>query len=1079
MNNMIVKLGIRLFLFCMVAAIALAITNEITKGPIAEQALASKMAALRTVMPGCTYEQAELGELEADSELDELYIARDSDGNIAGYAITASPNGYGGEIPITFGVSTAGHVTQVYVGSLQETAGLGSKVGESAFKDQFIGIAADDTTLRNDVDTISGASVSSGAFLRAAEDALAYAKNVLNITPAAGNKEEILAAFNAANGGEVGAAQNVPVETHTVTVKGFDTFDVDVDVDADGKIVSVVVPSNNETPDIGGALISDNAVFEALSGQDIATAQIDVRAGATLTSNAINEALSKVAAEISGSTGAKVYDVTGIAPFKVAVELDADGKILSVTVPEHGETSGYGADLIADTAVFDALVGQDIATAQIEVKSGATLTSNAINDALAQAAKDFAGDSAPVTVPGDPYTVKGLNKFTIYIELEGDKIASVTVPHHEETPEFGGALLTEEALSALVGKSVSEAKVDTVSGSTLTSDALNTALGMAALANGYTPAVTETKAEEPKAEEPAAEEAKAEEPVTEESEGTEPEGETSEPVTVANNVTKVDVKGYNEFTVEIGLDEAGKITSFEIPANEETAGLGAALIEDKAVFEALIGQDVATARIDVRTGATLTSDAINEALSKAAAVNGFGAENVEETPETEETKPETAEPEKATGKVTKVEVTGYMPFTVEIGLDEAGKITSFEIPANEETAGLGAALIEDKAVFEALIGQDVATARIDVRTGATLTSDAINEALSKAAAVNGFGAENVEETPETEETKPETAEPEKATGKVTKVEVTGYMPFTVEIGLDEAGKITSFEIPSHEETAGLGAALIEDKAVFEALIGQDVATAQIDVRAGATLTSNAINEALSKAAAVNGFGAEKAEEAPEAEEPKPETAEPEKATGKITKVEVTGYMPFTVEIGLDEAGKITSFEIPSHEETAGLGAALIEDKAVFEALIGQDVATAQIDVRTNATLTSNAINEALAKAASENGFAAESAEEEVATASEAQNTASAKKVVKADVTGLQAFTVEIAVDDAGKILRVEIPEHNETPGYGADLIEDKAVFEALAGQDIADAQIDVRSGATLTSNAINDALKKAAEEVGK
>ena len=123
MNNMIVKLGVRLFLFCLIAAIALAITNEVTKGPIAEQALKSKMAALNTVMPGCTYEEADIGELEEGSELDELFIAKDKDGNIVGYAITASPNGYGGEIPITFGISAEGHITQVYVGSLQETAG--------------------------------------------------------------------------------------------------------------------------------------------------------------------------------------------------------------------------------------------------------------------------------------------------------------------------------------------------------------------------------------------------------------------------------------------------------------------------------------------------------------------------------------------------------------------------------------------------------------------------------------------------------------------------------------------------------------------------------------------------------------------------------------------------------------------------------------------------------------------------------------------------------------------------------------------------------------------------------------------
>ena len=81
-----------------------------------------------------------------------------------------------------------------------------------------------------------------------------------------------------------------------------------------------------------------------------------------------------------------MYDVTGFAPFKVGIAVDENGKIVSVSVPENSETPGLGADLIADQSIFDALVGQDIATAQIDVKSGVTLTSDAINAALKQAA---------------------------------------------------------------------------------------------------------------------------------------------------------------------------------------------------------------------------------------------------------------------------------------------------------------------------------------------------------------------------------------------------------------------------------------------------------------------------------------------------------------------------------------------------------------------------------------------------------------------------------------------------------------------------------------------------------------------
>ena len=195
----IIKLAIRLFTFALVASVALAVTNEVTKGPIEAQKLASKMEALNTVLPGCEYEQIEYEGISEDSDLDELFVGKVG-GEVQGYALTAAPQGYGGEIPITLGVSAEGYVTQVYVGALQETAGLGSRVGESEFKDQFIAIAADPDTLRDDVDTLSGATVSSTAFVNAVSDMLTYTKGTLGIEPHAGDKDAVLAAAAAAAG---------------------------------------------------------------------------------------------------------------------------------------------------------------------------------------------------------------------------------------------------------------------------------------------------------------------------------------------------------------------------------------------------------------------------------------------------------------------------------------------------------------------------------------------------------------------------------------------------------------------------------------------------------------------------------------------------------------------------------------------------------------------------------------------------------------------------------------------------------------------------------------------------------------
>ena len=771
-----------------------------TKGPIAEQKIAAQKEALNKVLPGCAnYEEIEAIEgLAEGSAVEQLFAGKNDAGDVQGYALVANPQGYGGPIPITLGVSTEGYVTQTYVGALQETAGLGSRVGEAEFMDQFIGIAADPDTLRDDVDTIGGATISSSAFINAVSDMLTYTRDTLGIEPHAGDKDAILAAAAAANGGETAEAEPI-VTTGTYDVTGFAPFKVEIAVDENGKIVSVSVPEHSETPGFGADLIADTAVFDALVGQDIATAQIDVKAGATLTSNAINDALRQ--AGTPAESAAKTYDVTGFAPFKVAIELDDAGKIVSVSVPENGETPGFGADLIADTAVFDALVGQDIATAQIDVKSGVTLTSNAINDALRQAAAEFGGanDAAPV-IPGDPYTVKGMNKFTLYIEVEDGKIVSVSAPNHNETPGLGADLLTEDALAALAGQDLATAQVDVKSGVTLTSDAINDALHQAAAANGIE--IAEETEEETAPVEAPAENASA------------------------SDATAYEVTGFQPFKVEIAVDEAGKIVSVSVPENSETPGFGADLIADTAVFDALVGQDIATAQIDVKSGVTLTSNAINDALRQAAAAAAPAEE---------------AEPaaDAAAAEAKAYEVTGFQPFKVEIAVDEAGKIVSVSVPENSETPGFGADLIADTAVFDALVGQDIATAQIDVKSGVTLTSNAINDALRQAAAAAA---------PAGEVTAAPAAQGNATVYEVQVMGINSKHPFTLDISVDETGVIVGATCPEHSETEGKGATMLTDEAL-SVLIGQSISDAKVDIKSGVTVTSNAINNALAIIAA--------------------------------------------------------------------------------------------------------------------------------------------------------------------------------------------------------------------------------------
>jgi len=73
---------------------------------------------------------------------------------------------------------------------------------------------------------------------------------------------------------------------------------------------------------------------------------------------------------------------------------------------------------------------------------------------------------------------------------------------------------------------------------------------------------------------------------------------------------------------------------------------------------------------------------------------------------------------------------------------------------------------------------------------------------------------------------------------------------------------------------------------------------------------------------------------------------------------------------------------------------------------------------------------------------------------------------------VNGFAGEIVLEEDirnGKIVGIRCIRHNETPGFGAELLTDEAL-SVLIGQNVHEAQIDVVSGVTMTSKAINNAL---------
>lgn len=92
----------------------------------------------------------------------------------------SSTTGYAGPIKLLVGIDSSGKIIGTTVLTQTETPGLGDKINEPEFADQFLGFSADSGDIRitkfgGNIESISGASISSNAFTSAVNEALKLA----------------------------------------------------------------------------------------------------------------------------------------------------------------------------------------------------------------------------------------------------------------------------------------------------------------------------------------------------------------------------------------------------------------------------------------------------------------------------------------------------------------------------------------------------------------------------------------------------------------------------------------------------------------------------------------------------------------------------------------------------------------------------------------------------------------------------------------------------------------------------------------------------------------------------------------
>lgn len=184
----------------LIAGLVLGGVYQLTKDPIAEQKKIKKQKACQEVfaeagsfaeVEGFDPEEAAFVLASSDipyqsQDIDEVMAAQDASGNTIGYVLTVtSHEGYGGDIQFTMGVTNEGVLNGISLLSISETAGLGMRADE-VLKPQFAGKSAEKyeytktgVVAENQIDAISGATITTNAVVNGVNAGLYYFQNAL------------------------------------------------------------------------------------------------------------------------------------------------------------------------------------------------------------------------------------------------------------------------------------------------------------------------------------------------------------------------------------------------------------------------------------------------------------------------------------------------------------------------------------------------------------------------------------------------------------------------------------------------------------------------------------------------------------------------------------------------------------------------------------------------------------------------------------------------------------------------------------------------------------------------------------
>jgi len=155
-----------LTVICLVVSGALAMMNGLTAPEIAADAEKRAQDSMVEIIPDATgFDPLDLGGFDGlPPTIREVYKTT----NDVGYIFIAAISGFSGDIIVICGIDTDGRIIESATLAHTETKGIGTIIEQESFLGSFRGL---DSGLEG-VDTVTGATISTRAFIHAVDDIL-------------------------------------------------------------------------------------------------------------------------------------------------------------------------------------------------------------------------------------------------------------------------------------------------------------------------------------------------------------------------------------------------------------------------------------------------------------------------------------------------------------------------------------------------------------------------------------------------------------------------------------------------------------------------------------------------------------------------------------------------------------------------------------------------------------------------------------------------------------------------------------------------------------------------------------------